>query len=329
LFRLAFPESFIIEVLIPQTNKNIEGEELTLSEFYVWLGVNFLIGCCEGIVDRRDWWSTDPVTDFKGAPYRMSKYISGNRYDAINAAMRFTDEEAPNFEDKLHEVRKMLLFFNSHYEQNYSPAWLSCLDESMNEWMNKFSPGFMHVPRKPHPFGNEYHTVCDGDETQGNPILWRLEIQEGKDRPRQFGKRKYEEFGANVGTMMRMCEPIFGSGKIVRMDSGFCVSKGITKLAENGVYGQALIKKRKYWPKYVPGDMIDEYMSTKAVGEACTFKQVLDGRDFFVHCMKNRDYVTKIMSCHGTLATVQSHKTMRRINGESEPRCFCYVEPLS
>jgi hypothetical protein len=155
------------------------------------------------------------------------------------------------------------------------------------------------------------------------------EIQEGKDRPHQFGKRKYEEFGATVGTMMRMCEPIFGSGKIVTMDSGFCVSKGITKLAENGVYGQALIKKRKYWPKYVPGDMIDEYMSAKAVGEACTFKQVLDGRDFFVHCMKDRDYVTKIMSCHGTLATVQSHKTMRRINGDSEPRRFCYVEPLS
>lgn len=75
--------------------------------------------------------------------------------------------------------------------------------------------------------------------------------------------------------------------------------------------------------------MIDEHMSTKAIGEACTFKQVLDGRDFFVHCMKDRDYVTKIMSCHGTLATVQSHKTMRHINGEAEPRRFCYVEPLS
>ncbi len=43
LFRTAFPESFIIEILIPQTNINIKGEELTLSEFYVWLGVNFLL----------------------------------------------------------------------------------------------------------------------------------------------------------------------------------------------------------------------------------------------------------------------------------------------
>ncbi len=41
---MAIPERFVIEVLIPQKNKKIQGEELTLSEFYVWLGVNVLIG---------------------------------------------------------------------------------------------------------------------------------------------------------------------------------------------------------------------------------------------------------------------------------------------
>ena len=49
------------------------------------------------------------------------------------------------------------------------------------------------------------------------------------------------------------------SGKVVTMDSGFCVSKGITSMEEEmGVYGQALIKKRgKYWSKGVPGNEID------------------------------------------------------------------------
>ncbi len=68
LFKMAFPESFVIEVLIPQANKNIQGEELTLSEYYVWLGVNFLIGCFEGIANHQDWWSMDTVTEFKDAP---------------------------------------------------------------------------------------------------------------------------------------------------------------------------------------------------------------------------------------------------------------------
>jgi hypothetical protein len=27
----------------------------------------------------------------------------------------------------------------------------------MNSWLNKFCPGFMSLPCKPHPFGNDYH----------------------------------------------------------------------------------------------------------------------------------------------------------------------------
>ena len=40
------------------------------------------------------------------------------------------------------------------------------IDESMNSWLNKFCPGFMCVPRKPHPLGKEYHSIADGDQGQ-------------------------------------------------------------------------------------------------------------------------------------------------------------------
>jgi hypothetical protein len=49
--------------------------------------------------------------------------------------------------------------------------------------MNKFAPGFMTVPRKPHPFGNEYHSIADGDG--GKAIMWRVKMQVGKDRPKK------------------------------------------------------------------------------------------------------------------------------------------------
>ena len=62
-----------------------------------------------------------------------------------------------------------------------------------------------------------------------------------------------------------MCDPIFSIGKCVAIDSVFCVSKGITALLEFGVYAAALIKKRKYWPKDVTGDAIDQYFSGKDV----------------------------------------------------------------
>ena len=81
---------------------------------------------------------------------------------------------------------------------------------------------------------------------------------EGKDRPTELGKKKWEELGKTVGLMLQICEPIFSTGKCVVLDSGFCVSKGIKALLVVGVYAAALTKKRKYWPKGVPGDAIGE-----------------------------------------------------------------------
>ena len=58
------------------------------------------------------------------------------------------DEAEPLlFIDMFHEVRQMIKAFNNHYESEYSPAWLSCLNKSMNSWLNKFCPGFMLIPK--------------------------------------------------------------------------------------------------------------------------------------------------------------------------------------
>ena len=76
----------------------------------------------------------------------------------------------------------MIDAFNDHYATEYSPSWLNCLDESMNVWLNKFCPGFMSLPRKPHSFGNEYHSIADGDK--GQFIMWCIRLVEGKDRPK-------------------------------------------------------------------------------------------------------------------------------------------------
>ena len=49
----------------------------------------------------------------------------------------------------------------------------------MMDWFNKYTPVFMCVGRKPHPFGNERHTICCGLTS----ILWIAQILEVKDRP--------------------------------------------------------------------------------------------------------------------------------------------------
>ena len=67
--------------------------------------------------------------------------------------------------------------------------------------------------------------------------------------------------------MLRMCRPIFGSGKSVVLKSGFFVAKGITELKAKGVYESTLIKKRSYWPKLFRGDHIGTRFKYKLVDD--------------------------------------------------------------
>ena len=89
-------------------------------------------------------------------------------------------------------------------------------------------------------------------------ILCRGKNVERKYRPSQRGAKQHQELGKTVGLMLRMCKPIFGSGKALVFDSVFFVAKGIVELEDRGVYGVALIKKRRYWPRNVPGNEIDK-----------------------------------------------------------------------
>ena len=56
--------------------------------------------------------------------------------------------------------------------EDFIPSWINVLDENMMEWFNKYPPVFICVGRKPHPFGNESHTICCGLMY----ILWRDQI---------------------------------------------------------------------------------------------------------------------------------------------------------
>ena len=63
--------------------------------------------------------------------------------------------------------------------EEFNPSWINVLDESMMEWFNKYAPQFMCVGSKPHPFGNERHTICCGLTS----IFWRSHIEGGKYSP--------------------------------------------------------------------------------------------------------------------------------------------------
>ena len=134
----------------------------------------------------------------------------------------------------------------------------------------------MMVPCKPHPFGNEYHLIADGDN--GKAIMWRVKIMEGKDWPKKADgtwafSSTWELMGHTraVYLLLEMTKPIHGMGKVVGGKSGFCGTQNVIALNRVGVKSQFLCKKRKYQPKLIPGDYIYEYMRNKPLGHTEAF----------------------------------------------------------
>ena len=90
---------------------------------------------------------------------------------------------------------------------------------------------------------------------------------EVKYRSEKLGTNKCSDLGKTVWITLKIREHPFGTGKDVVFESGFCVTKGIMALEERGVYTGAIINKRKYCPKGVPGDEIDQNLHNRYVGD--------------------------------------------------------------
>lgn len=329
IWMLCYPVKYFTEVVIPATNPHLKMGDTDLQELICFFGCEKMMACFEGISDRRMWFSKEPINMYAGAPFRLNEYMTGNRFEDIMQALRYTTCDVPDYEDKFYEVREMEDCFNDPYECEYVSSYLTCLDESMAIWLNQYCPGWMCVPRKPHPFGNKRHTLAD---TYPN-VIFRSELVEGKDRPEVLGKREFAEKGETVGTMLRLSKPLWNSGKIVEIDSSFCVARGIVEMKKRGVYGDGLVKKRRYWywPKHVPGAAIDTHFEDREVGETESLKVEVEGETMWVHCMQDAGYVTKIISCHGTLTEV-AHPTYRSYKGDEgqkTSKTLNYTDPSS
>ena len=320
---LKFLPEFIKQTILVETNKVIDGRHVTWGEFMRYLGIWFLLSILSHGCSRRSFWEDTEPSEFCGAPFRFNKYMSYTRFEAITSALRYTNAPAPDYPDKFYEVRDMINAWNEHMKTIFIPGWMSCLDESMSSWTRRWTcPGFMYVPRKPHPMGNEYHSICCGC----SGIMFAIELVEGKDKPPEVNPQ-YHNKGKTAGLLLRLCKGIFGTGKVVILDSGFCVLKAIIELKKMGIYASAMIKKRRYWPKYVKGEDIKEHMSSKDVGTCERLPGILDGEKFDLYALKEPDYVMMMMSTYGSLIVKDMQRDCIRMDKDrKEIARFKYTE---
>lgn len=326
LFERLFPKAYIIHTVLDAINASVQGHDVEYWEFLVFLGIWFTMALVQGF-QRRDFWSTSPITgspESDGAPYRFNAYMARGRFESILESLMYTTDEPPEYVDKFWEVRQLLQEWNDNMEQNFISGWLSVLDESMSVWTNMYTcPGFMFVPRKPHPFGNEYHTICDCE----SGVLYRLELVEGKDCPAERPKPEFDALGKTVGLLLRLTKALWGTGKCLILDSGFCVLKGMAELKKRGVFAAAQIKKRRYWPKYVDGEAIKAHFADKEVGDVACLPGVLDNVPVYIHCMKEPDYITMLMSNYGTIERLGDFRPREWVeDGTTRHATFKYPE---
>ena len=88
-------------------------------------------------------------------PTASMAYCLGHTFEEILNALTITNETQPAYKYLVLEARHLVDEWNHNTDTKFSPRYISCLDESMMKWVNKYTcPGFMFVPHKPWPFGN-------------------------------------------------------------------------------------------------------------------------------------------------------------------------------
>ena len=261
LFEGLFPKEYLENVVLTETNQHLN-DPLSYGELLRWIG---LLSTVDGS-DRRSFWSTKAINMYEGAPFQIQHFMSRTCFEAILSAIKYTKENPPAFVDHFWEVCELIDAWNESMSKNFSPSWINTIDESISKWINEFTcPGFMYIPRKPWPFGNEYHDAGCADSA----IIWQVDLREGKDRPVQLGGKEHDDRGKTTGTLLQLTKPVHGTGKVFVL--------ALVELKKCGVYAHALIKKRRYWPKYIPGEAIKEHFRDKEVGSVDALKGQLDG----------------------------------------------------
>ena len=314
-FNCFLPWKYVKESIIPATNRELlrhMKKPLTVGEFKVFFGLLLVMSMNPAYaMDEFFVGEVRQRTLYWNPPY-LGDHMSGRRFRAIKNSLRLTMEEPPSYRDKMWMVRGLIDAYNSHMQSVFCPSWITCLDESMVVFTNEHCPSWVNVKRKPHPFGNEYHTIA----CAVSHILFRVELVETKkDRPKE-GPYSEAEFAKDVGKTpslcLRMTRGIWGSQRVVLLDSGFGFLNVIAELRKRGLYSTCVIKKRKYWPAGTKAEEIIQHMHDKDVGYhivRCGQSKKFEGIDVWIGAMADSKH-TSIMA--NTWSTTLQHGPMKK-----------------
>jgi hypothetical protein len=104
--------------------------------------------------------------------------------------------------------------------------------------------------------------------------------------------------------------------------------KALIELKKVGVFASAVVKKRRYWPKYIKGDDIKRHFEGKTIGDDDALAGTLDGEEFHIYVLKDDGYNDILMSTYGLMER-KDHETRRFLIQQNRSVKFHYPEVFS
>ena len=96
--------------------------------------------------------------------------------------------------------------------------------------------------------------------------MFGMKLLEGKDAMNYGPALEFSFCTKTAASLLRLCESMFSTGKVVILDRGFCALKASIPLFEYGACTSALTKKRRHWLACTKGDKSNEYFPKKPIG---------------------------------------------------------------
>lgn len=321
VFRRLFPERTALRRILDATNAAKTGLELCEEEFWAYVAL-ILVGSGYTCCPMAELWM--PAEDEMHPRPPFGAYMDSRRFDEISDALRLTNTPRPSFHDPFWAVRELLEDWNKHMEDVFTPGHTVCLDESMLRPMHSW----MAVKRKPAARDAGYYPLYCAE----TGILFKVDLVEGKSRPKELAAVPNESTLGKTGALvMRMVDGLCGTGRVVVMDSAFCVVKAVKALYDSGLYATTLAKKRAEssgeWPHGVPGDRVREQMQGRPVGELHTLRGEYNGMPLCLHAVNHPGYTLVLLATYGSSLLQGEAQQVRGVDGH----LFSYrrSEPIS
>lgn len=240
-----FFTDYILNLLVQHTNQHIEKvrenfqrgsncRPTNMAEIKGFLGLLYLAGLFRGGHQRlSDFWTTDGL----GINiFRMT--MSEKRFRFLIRCLRFDDKntrETRRKVDKLAAIREVFTVFIENCQKHYHIGQNATVDEMLPSFRGRCSFR-QYIPSKPNKYGIKIFCLSDAKLYYTS----NMEIYCGRQPEGPY-------FLPNTpdSIVMRLCTPIFGSGRNITADNWFTSLKLVRQLIEKKLSYVGTVRKNK------------------------------------------------------------------------------------